>query len=103
MYAVIKSGGKQHRVIKGEHLKIEKIKQQVGDTISFDEILLIGGDGQTKIGQPFVKDASVSAKVVKQDRDAKVRVFKKNRRKGFHKTIGHRHSFTEIEITGIKG
>lgn len=103
MYAVIRSGGKQHRVSKGERLKVEKLQGEVGATVKIDDVLLIGGEGEPKIGQPVVSGAVVTAKIVAQDRAKKVEVFKKQRRKGFQKKAGHRQSYTELEITGIEG
>ncbi len=103
MYAIIRTGGKQHRVIGGERLKIDRLNGDVGTELTIDDVLLIGGEGEPKIGKPTVEGASVSAKIVNQGKDKKIRVFKKLRRKGFHKTIGHRQDFTEIEITGITG
>ncbi|MBI3179659.1 MAG: 50S ribosomal protein L21 [Deltaproteobacteria bacterium] len=103
MYAVIRTGGKQHRVEKGERLRVEKLEGDVGAALKFDDILLVGGDGEPQIGRPTVDGAQVTAKIVAHGKNDKIRVFKKRRRKGFHKTIGHRQPFTEIEITGIKG
>ena len=70
---------------------------------TINDVLFVGGEGDPKIGMPTVEGASVTAKIVDQDRDKKILVFKKLRRKGFHKTIGHRQDFTEIEIIGITG
>jgi large subunit ribosomal protein L21 len=103
MYAVVRTGGKQHRVEKGERLKVEKLPGEVGAELTLDDVLLVGGGASPKIGQPTVKGAKVTAKILAQDRGPKVRVFKRRKRKGFHKTIGHRQSFTELEITGIVG
>ena len=102
MYAVIRTGGKQHRVVKGERLRVEKLENEVGVDLTFDG-LLIGGDENTKVGQPLVDGASVNAKIVSHGRGEKIRVFKRRKRKGFHKTIGHRQPYTELEITGITG
>lgn len=101
MYAVVRTGGKQHRVIKGERLKIEKLAGEVGAELKLEDVLMVGGEGDAKIGTPVVEGAVVSAKIVDQGRGKKIRVFKRKRRKGFHKTIGHRQSYTEVEITGI--
>jgi large subunit ribosomal protein L21 len=103
MYAIIRSGGKQHRVSKGERLKVEKLDGEVGATVDLDDVLLVGGEGEPKIGQPRVEGAVVTAKIVAQDRAKKVEIFKKQRRKGYHKKAGHRQPYTELEITGIKG
>jgi large subunit ribosomal protein L21 len=102
MYAVVRTGGKQHRVVQGERLKVDLLEGEVGATVKLGEVLLIGGgDTEAKIGLPLVSGASVTAKIVAQGRGPKVLVYKKRRRKGFDKLIGHRQDFTEIEITGI--
>jgi len=103
MYAVIVSGGKQHRIIEGEVLKLEKIEVEVGGKINFDRVLLIV-DGETvKIGEPDVKGAKVTAEVVSHGRHEKVKIMKFKRRKHHMKQMGHRQWFTEVKITGIKG
>jgi len=103
MYAVIVSGGKQHRVIEGEVLKLEKIEVEVGGKINFDRVLLVV-DGETvKIGEPEVKGAKVTAEVVSHGRHEKVKIMKFKRRKHHMKQMGHRQWFTEVKITGIKG
>jgi large subunit ribosomal protein L21 len=102
MYAVIESGGKQHRVIEGETLKLEKIEVPTGDTIEFDRVLMIGGTG-VKIGTPLVAGGKVSAEVIAHGRHKKIKIIKFNRRKHFRKETGHRQWFTEVKITGITG
>ena len=101
MYAIIKTGGKQYRVAQGETLRVEKLNVE-GDnnTVKFDQVLLVGGD-EVKIGTPMVEGASVEAEIVRQGRAKKIIVFKKKRRKGYHKKQGHRQAFTEVRITGI--
>jgi large subunit ribosomal protein L21 len=101
MYAVIKTGGKQYKVAQGDKLRIEKLPASVGDTVTFDEVLLIGGDA-LKIGAPLVAGAKVEAKVIAQDRAKKIIVFKFRRRKNYRRKNGHRQPFTALEITGIK-
>ena len=101
MYAVIRTGGKQHRVVAGERLKVEKLAGDVGAELQFTDVLLVGADDDVKIGRPLVEGASVSAKIVTQGRGPKIKVFKRKRRQGFHKMIGHRQPFTEVEITSI--
>jgi len=103
MYAVIKSGGKQYRVAVGEKVKLEKLAGAVGDTVSFDEILLVGSGEAVNVGQPRVSGAKVAARIVEQDRSKKVLVVKFRRRKGYSKKQGHRQSFTRVEITDIAG
>lgn len=100
MYAVIESGGKQHRVTEGETLKLEKLDAATGDSIDFDRVLLIGGD-ETRVGTPLVDGARVTAEVVNHGRHGKVRIVKFNRRKHHRKETGHRQWYTEVRITGI--
>jgi large subunit ribosomal protein L21 len=101
MYAVIKTGGKQYKVAQGDRLRIEKLPASVGDTVTFDEVLLVGGDA-IKVGAPLVAGAKVEAKVIAQDREKKIIVFKFRRRKNYRRKNGHRQPFTALEITGIK-
>ena len=101
MYAVIESGGKQHRVTEGETLKLEKIEAATGDTVEFDRVLMVGGD-DIKIGTPLVVGSKVTAEVVAHGRHKKVKIVKFNRRKHHRKETGHRQWFTEVKITGIK-
>ena len=101
MYAVIEAGGKQHRVIEGETLKLEKIEAATGDTVEFDRVLMVGGGDDLKIGTPVVEGGKVTAEVVSHGRDKKVKIVKFNRRKHYRKETGHRQWFTEVKITGI--
>ncbi len=100
MYAVIRTGGKQYKVEEGDTLRVEKLEAQKGDTITFDDVLLIGGEDYS-LGSPTVKGAQVSASVVRQLRDKKIVVFKMKRRKRYRKTQGHRQHLTEVLITKI--
>lgn len=99
MYAVIKTGGKQYRVAKDDILEVELIDAKEGDSVTLDQVLLVG----TKIGAPTVAGASVSATVVKQKKTDKVIVFKKKRRQNYRRKHGHRQNVTVLKITGIKG
>ncbi|WP_299771354.1 50S ribosomal protein L21 [uncultured Pseudoteredinibacter sp.] len=103
MYAVIKSGGKQHRVVEGETLKLEKIEVATGETIDFDEVLMVANGDDIKIGEPTVAGAKVTAEVVSHGRGEKVTIIKFRRRKHHMKRQGHRQWYTEVKITGIKG
>ena len=103
MYAVIESGGKQHRVKEGETLKLEKIEVATGKTVDFDKVLLVGEGEDVKIGAPYVKGGMVSAEVISQGRHKKVKIMKFRRRKHSMKQAGHRQWYTEVKITGIKG
>ena len=100
MYAVIKTGGKQYRVAEGQKLRVEKLTGNAGDKVTFDEVLLVGGD-TPQIGQPIVKGASVAAEITAQDRGKKIVVFKFKRRKNYRLKNGHRQPYTELKITGI--
>ena len=102
MYAVIESGGKQHRVEEGEVLQLEKLEAATGDKVKFDKILLVGEGESVKIGTPYVEGSQVEAEVLKQGRSDKIKIIKFNRRKHYKKTQGHRQLFTEVKITGIK-
>ena len=101
MYAVIVSGGKQHRVKEGETLKLEKIEVATGETIEFDQVLMVGEGEGVKIGAPVVEGAKVTAEVIAQGRHKKVKIVKFRRRKHSMKQAGHRQWFTEVKITGI--
>jgi large subunit ribosomal protein L21 len=100
MYAVIESGGKQHRVIEGETLKLEKIEVATGETVEFDKVLMVGGD-TIKIGTPLVAGSKVTAEVIAHGRHKKVKIIKFNRRKHYRRETGHRQWFTEVKITAI--
>ncbi len=102
MYAVFTTGGKQYRVAQGDKVRVEKLAGNVGDAVSFDQVLLVGGE-TIKIGQPLVGGAKVEAKIVAQDRAKKVIVFKFRRRKNYRRKNGHRQPYTALEITAIKG
>ena len=101
MFAVIKTGGKQYRVVPQDVLEVDKIEAQPGETIKFEEVLLIGGDAVT-LGAPTVAGASVAAEVVEQGRGPKVIAFKKRRRKNSRRKRGHRQQFTRVRITEIR-
>ena len=101
MYAVIKTGGKQYRVVAGEKLKIEQIPAEVGAEITLDQILMLGEGETVKIGAPLVSGATVKATVLSQGRHDKVKIFKMRRRKHYQKHQGHRQNYTEIRIDGI--
>ena len=100
MFAVIQTGGKQYRVAQGDRLRVEKLPGDVGAAVTFDKVLLVGGDS-VKVGTPLVTGAKVSAEIVAQGRDKKVIVFKFRRRKNYRRKQGHRQPFTELKITGV--
>jgi large subunit ribosomal protein L21 len=102
MYAVIKTGGKQYRVEKGDKLRVEKLAGNVGDAVTFDQVLLLAGEAM-KLGKPLVSGAKVEAKIVDQGLGKKLVVFKFRRRKNYRRKNGHRQPFTALEITNIVG
>ena len=102
MYAVIESGGKQHRVVEGEILQLDKLDAVAGDKVKFDKILLVGEGESVKVGTPYVEGTQVEAEVTRQGRADKVKIIKFRRRKHSQKKQGHRQLFTEVKITGIK-
>jgi large subunit ribosomal protein L21 len=101
MDAVIKTGGKQYRVKEGLRLKVEKVVGEPGDTVEFDQVLMVGSGGDIKVGSPYVEGAKVSATVTSQGRHKKIKIIKFKRRKHHMKQMGHRQSYTELEITSV--
>lgn len=101
MYAVIRTGGKQYRVAPEDVIRIEKVAGEEGEIIQFDEVLMVGGEGDTEVGTPTVDGASVAGEVVTQGRNKKIIVFKKKRRKNYRRKAGHRQHITTVRITEI--
>ena len=101
MYAVIATGGKQYRVEQGEVLRVEKLNAQEGDTVDFDQVLMMGNGDDVNIGTPYVEGGKVSAEVRAHGRAKKIEIVKFKRRKHHRKQIGHRQSYTEIVIKEI--
>ena len=100
MYAIIATGGKQYRVSEGDVLYIEKIDAEVDSTVSFD-VLLVGNEGEVKVGTPVVEGVKVEGKVVGQVRGDKIVVFKYKSKKNYRRKQGHRQPYTKVEITKI--
>jgi len=101
MYAVIKTGGKQYRVVSGEKLKIEQIPADIGSEIVLDQVLMVSDGDALSVGTPLVAGAAVKATVIGHGRGDKVRIFKMRRRKHYQKHQGHRQNYTEIRIDAI--
>ena len=101
MYAVIETGGKQYRVAAGDTIEVERLDAEAGKTVALDRVLLVGGDNAS-VGTPTVENASVTADVVEHLRGPKLVAFKMKRRKGYHRTVGHRQPLTRIKISDIK-
>lgn len=102
MYAVIETGGKQYRVAPGDTLEVERLVAEAGQPFTFDRVLFAAKDGAFTVGAPTVANASVVADIVEHLRGKKVTTFKKKRRKGYTKTIGHRQELTRVKISEIK-
>lgn len=103
MYAVIESGGKQHRVETGEVLRLEKLDIAEGDTVDFEKVMMIGEGESIQIGTPYVEGGKVTAEVVSHGRGDKVTIIKMKRRKHYRRQAGHRQYFTEVKIKEIVG
>jgi len=101
MFAVIRTGGKQYRVTQDAVLKVEKLEAEAGSTITFSDVLAVGGEAGVAIGAPLVAGASVTATVIAQDRLAKVIIFKKRRRQNSRRKNGHRQHVTVLRVTAI--
>ena len=102
MYAIVRSGGKQYRVSPGETVYVERLDGQVGETVRFEDVLLVGGEAGVKVGAPRLESAAVVGTVVDQGRDAKIRVFKFKKRKHYRRTRGHRQAFTAVRIDAVQ-
>lgn len=101
MFAVIESGGKQHRVQKGDVLRLEKLDAEAGASVTFDRVMLVGEGEDVTVGTPLVEGGSVTAEVLGHGRHDKITVIKFKRRKDYDKKQGHRQHYTEIKVTGI--
>ena len=102
MYAIVKTGGKQYCVEVGKKISVEKLDVEVGNEVTLDEVLFIGGD-KVEIGAPFVKGAKVTAKVLEQGKGKKIRIFKYKAKSNYRRRQGHRQPFTLLEVTAIEG
>lgn len=101
MYAVIVSGGKQYRVQEGDTLKLESLPEDVGATVNFEEVLMVGEGEKVKLGSPFIKGCKVQGTILSKGRHKKIRIVKFRRRKHHEKWQGHRQDYTEVQITQI--
>jgi len=102
MYAVVDIAGKQFKVEKDQYLYTPLLEAKEGTSVKFDKVLLIDTDGAVQVGNPVIKGASISGKVLEHVKDGKVIVFKKKRRKGYAVKNGHRQQFTKVQIESIK-
>jgi large subunit ribosomal protein L21 len=102
MYAVVRTGGKQVRVTPGHAVRVEKLPGVVGESIQLDQVLLVGGGGETRVGTPLVEGVKVVGTITDQGRGPKITVFKMKRRKGYRRKMGHRQDYTEIRVDSIE-
>ncbi len=102
MYAVIATGGKQYKVTKGQTLRVEKLAGEEGSTVKLDQVLMVADGDKLSVGTPTLDKASVTAKITAQGRGDKIEIIKFRRRKHSRRQMGHRQSYTEIEVTDIK-
>ena len=101
MYAIIKTGGKQYKVSEGDLVRVEKLAYEVGETVDFDQVLLVSNDGELKVGSPLVEGAKVSATVEDQNKDKIIVVYKYKPKKQYRKKHGHRQPYTLVKINSI--
>jgi large subunit ribosomal protein L21 len=102
MYAVVETGSKQYRVAAGDTVEIERLPVEAGKSVTFDRVLLVNADGKVSVGAPTVTGATVEADVIEHKRGEKKLTFKMKRRKGYHKSIGHRQELTVVKVKEIK-
>ena len=101
MYAIIEEGGRQFKVTSGDVLNIDRQETGEEKTITFDRVLLVGGEGEPKVGAPLVAGATVTADILGPSKGPKIDIQKYKRRKGYHKKQGHRQHYTQVKVTGI--
>ncbi len=102
MYAVVRTGGEQVRVTPGDAVRVEKLPGEVGEPVALDQVLLVGGNGETRVGTPLVEGVKVVGTITDQGRGPKIIVFKMKRRKGYRRKMGHRQDYTEIRVDSIE-
>jgi large subunit ribosomal protein L21 len=102
MYAVVRSGGKQLRMSPGQEVRVERLPGAVGDTVELSQVMLVGGEGGTRVGAPLVAGARVIATITRHGRAAKVATFKLKRRKGYRRKLGHRQGYTALRVESIE-
>jgi large subunit ribosomal protein L21 len=102
MYAVVRTGGQQVRVTPGQAVRVGKLPGEVGSPVEFSEVLLVGGEGEAKVGAPLVSGAKVIGTIKAHGRGEKITIFKSKRRKNYRRKQGHRQDYTEVQVTEIR-
>jgi large subunit ribosomal protein L21 len=103
MYAVVRTGGKQVRVAPGKAVRVETLAGAVGERVAFDEVLMVAGEGEPRVGRPLLSGARVLGTIVRHGRARKITIFKSKRRKNYRRKQGHRQNFTEVRVEAIEG
>jgi large subunit ribosomal protein L21 len=103
MYAVVRTGGKQVRVAPGKAVRVETLPGAVGERVAFDEVLMVAGEGEPRLGRPLVTGARVVGTILRHGRARKITIFKSKRRKNYRRKQGHRQDFTEVRVEAIEG
>ena len=103
MYAVVRTGGKQMRMEPGQAVRVEKLEGAVGDRVELDDVLMVAGEGESRIGTPVLDGVKVVGTITEQGRGPKITIFKMKRRKGYRRKAGHRQHYTEVRVDGIEG
>lgn len=101
MFAIVRTGGKQYKVEKGDIVVVEKLESSIGDLISFDKVLMVGDNTQTRVGSPLLEKAKVFVEVINQEKADKVIIFKKRRRHTYRRKKGHRQNHTVVKVLEI--
>ena len=101
MFAVLSTGGKQYKVSQGDLIEVEKLESNAGETVTLDQVLMVGEGENVEVGSPYISNCQVTGEVVKQGKGAKIIVFKKKRRKNYRRKNGHRQFITQLKITEI--
>ena len=101
MYAVVKTGGKEYRISKGDIIRVEKVQGRVGDQVAMKEVLIVSREGEVQLGNPFLADAIITGEIVQQAKGQKVLTYKMKRRKNYRRKKGHRQRYTYIKVSDI--
>jgi large subunit ribosomal protein L21 len=102
MYAVVKSGGKEYRISKGDILRVEKIGGKVGDQVAIKEVMLVSQEGQVRVGNPYLANAVVTGEIIQELKGSKVQTFKMKKRKNYRRFKGHRQTYTYLKVNDIQ-